>query len=80
MASILIVDDELDIRDLLEGEFSDLGHEIVTVGTCKDALDKGNAKLFDVVFLDIMLPDGSGLDLLPVLRESPGRPEIMPCG
>ncbi len=77
MASILIVDDELDIRDLLKGEFSDLGHEIVTVGTCKDALDTGNAKLFDVVFLDIKLPDGSGLDLLPVLRESPGRPEII---
>jgi len=77
MASILIVDDELDIRDLLEGEFSDLGHEITTVGTCKDALAIGNANLFDVVFLDIKLPDGSGLDILPILRVGPGQPEII---
>jgi two-component system NtrC family response regulator len=77
MASIMIVDDELDIRDLLEGEFSDLGHEITTVGTCKDALATCNANLFDVVFLDIKLPDGSGLEILPILREGPGQPEII---
>ena len=77
MAAILIVDDELDIRDLLEGEFSDLGHVITTAGTCKDALVMGNANLYDVVFLDIKLPDGNGLEILPMLREGPGNPEII---
>ena len=77
MASILIVDDELDIRDLLEGEFSDLGHEIETAGCVKDALVLGGAKTFDVVFLDIRLPDGSGLEILPELRKGPGEPEII---
>jgi two-component system NtrC family response regulator len=77
MASILIVDDELDIRDLLEGEFSDLGHEIETAGSAKDALALGGAKLFDVVFLDIRMPDGSGLEILPELRNGPGEPEII---
>ena len=64
MASILIVDDELDIRDLLEGEFSGLGHDIETAGSVKDALLLGGAKNFDVVFLDIRMPDGNGLDLM----------------
>ena len=77
MASILIVDDELDIRDLLEGEFSDLGHEIETAGSAKGAMAIGGAKPFDVVFLDIKMPDGSGLDILPELRKGPGEPEII---
>jgi two-component system, NtrC family, response regulator len=77
MASILIVDDELDIRDLLEGEFSNLGHEIETAGSVKDALALCGAKTFDVVFLDIRLPDGSGLETLPELRNCPGKPEII---
>jgi two-component system NtrC family response regulator len=77
MASILIVDDELDIRDLLEGEFSDLGHEIETAGSVKKALALGDAKAFDVVFLDIRLPDGNGLEALPELRKGPGEPEII---
>ena len=77
MASILIVDDELDIRDLLEGEFANLGHEIETAGCVKDALALGGAKTFDVVFLDIRLPDGSGLETLPELRKGPGEPEII---
>ncbi|MDP3286285.1 MAG: sigma-54 dependent transcriptional regulator, partial [Desulfobacterales bacterium] len=77
MASILIVDDELDIRDLLEGEFSDLGHEIETAGSVKDALALGSAKTFDVVFLDVRLPDGSGLEALKELHNGPGEPEII---
>ncbi|CAB1085212.1 Response regulator of zinc sigma-54-dependent two-component system [Olavius algarvensis Delta 1 endosymbiont] len=77
MASILIVDDEPDIRELLEGEFSDLGHRIETAGSAKDALTLGGAKLFDVVFLDIRMPDGSGLEILPELRNGPGEPEII---
>ena len=77
MASILIVDDEQDIRDLLEGEFSDLGHHIRTAGSVKESMALGLAIAFDVVFLDIRLPDGSGLELLPQLRHGPGNPEII---
>ena len=77
MASILIVDDEPDIRDLLEGEFSGLGHEIETAGSVKEALACVDQRRFDVVFLDIRMPDGSGLDILPKLRKNPARPEII---
>ena len=77
MASILIVDDELDIRDLLEGKFSEMGHEIETAGSVKDALLLGGAGNFDVVFLDIRMPDGNGLEILPELHNGPGKPEII---
>ncbi len=77
MASILVVDDELDIRDLLQGEFSSLGHNIETADSVKAALKLSGAGTFDVVFLDIRLPDGSGLGALTELRQGPGHPEII---
>jgi two-component system NtrC family response regulator len=77
MASILVIDDEPGIRKLLFSLFQDLGHtcngaENLAMG--KQAASSGE---WDVVFLDVRLPDGSGLDALPSLRSSPGKPEVI---
>ncbi len=77
MASILIVDDEQDIRDLLEAEFTALDHRVETSATIGGALSHSSVTAFDVIFLDIRLPDGSGLKALPELRASAGSPEII---
>ena len=77
MARILVVDDEPGICRLLESEFAELGHESVSVGTVSDALKQSGSREFDVVFLDVRLPDGNGLEALPILREGPGNPEVI---
>ena len=77
MTSILIVDDEPFICDILSDAFIGLGYETRTAGTIKEALAAGGSKRFDVVFLDVNLPDGSGLHVLSELREGPGKPEII---
>lgn len=77
MARILVVDDEPGICRLLESEFSELGHDSVTVGTVADALKQSGSQEFDVVFLDVRLPDGNGLEALPILRDGPGAPEVI---
>lgn len=64
MARILIVDDEpADLR-LLAHALEKVEHEVVTAATAKQALRLLRSGRFDVAILDIILPDGSGLDLL----------------
>ena len=61
---ILIVDDEDSIRRLAEKELSSERRLITVVGNACKALKAFKRKTFDVVLLDIRLPDGNGIDLL----------------
>jgi len=63
MARILIIDDEETIRSSLKAALERRGHEIVTAENFKTGSEYAGAE-FDVIFLDVMLPDGNGLDLL----------------
>lgn len=75
MAKALIVEDEPDLRDAVVACFSDNGLDATAVGTVHAALDHLDQHSVDVVIVDLGLPDGSGLDLVRILR---GR--VPPCG
>lgn len=77
MASVLIVDDEIGICDVLSQSVSSLGHDAVSVQTLQDAIHQVTLNEFDVVFLDVTLPDGSGLDILPQIQGAPSAPEVI---
>ncbi|HET9957714.1 MAG TPA: response regulator transcription factor [Polyangiaceae bacterium] len=67
---VLVVDDHLETRQLLLRNLQLDSHSVKAVDTCAEAevqLSRGD---FDVVVLDIMLPDGSGLELCSRLRMS----------
>jgi two-component system NtrC family response regulator len=55
----------------------DMGHEPASAATLKDGVEKAAVEDWDVVFLDIRMPDGNGLEALPKLRELPSRPEVI---
>jgi two-component system NtrC family response regulator len=61
---ILVVDDEASIRRLAEKELSSPHRRITAVGTAQQALKTFKSNSFDVVMLDMRLPDGDGMDLL----------------
>ena len=67
---ILVVDDHLETRELVARHLERASHGVARVGTCADALAAIENEAFDVVVLDVMLPDGSGLDLCARLRAS----------
>jgi len=77
VAQILIIDDDLDVLETMESIVSRLGHASVSAGSLSDARRMASAEHPDVVFLDIRLPDGNGLDLLPMLGELPEPPEVI---
>lgn len=61
---ILVVDDNKDITALLEKVLSIAGHETKTSNDGKQALEIITNEKFDIVFLDIAMPDFSGLDVI----------------
>lgn len=77
MAYILIIDDDYGICDVMARLVRRLGHEANAVGTLADGLDSVNSADFDVVFLDVHLPDGNGLDAIPVIKQARSGPEVI---
>ena len=68
MHKILIVDDEQNIRELLKSILSDIG-EVYEAENGKQGLYFFNNNTPDIILLDIMLPDISGVELLQEIRE-----------
>jgi two-component system phosphate regulon response regulator PhoB len=69
--SILIVEDEEDIRELLSYTLLREGYQVASVATGEEALAVAEAKLPDLVILDLMLPGLDGLSVCRKLRANP---------
>ena len=72
--SLLVVDDEPDLRTLYELTLLREGYDIETAGTVQDALLHLKDRTYSAVISDMRLPDGTGLEILRWLEES-GRRE-----
>ncbi len=77
MANVLVVDDDQVICDLLTEVIGMLGHRVACANTLKAALDEASSGSYDVVFLDINMPDGSGLDRIQDFRQMRSAPEVI---
>lgn len=76
--SILIVDDESEVRESLEELLGSEGYSLDSAGTAEEGLKCLDDRLYDLALVDVNLPDGSGLDVLKSLkRESPDTGVIM---
>jgi len=64
MATILVVDDEVGIRELLSEILSDEGHTVLTAENAVRARDARARETVDLVLLDIWMPDTDGVTLL----------------
>ncbi|URI09377.1 sigma-54 dependent transcriptional regulator [Aquincola tertiaricarbonis] len=72
--SLLVVDDEPDLRTLYELTLVREGYDVETAGSVEDALARLASRRYSAVITDMRLPDGSGLDLLRHIEQQ-GRPE-----
>jgi two-component system NtrC family response regulator len=77
MARILIVDDDAEICDAIANVVNRMEHEPVTARTFSEGLEAAASAEVDVALVDVRLPDGNGLELLPLLREQSLRPEVI---
>lgn len=77
MANILIVDDDPLIRTLLIESLTPLDHSLMVAEMLSECLSIISTGKFDLVLLDVNLPDGSGLDALPDIRRAVSDPEVI---
>ncbi len=75
--NILVVDDEKEIRDLLEINLKSEGYIVFKASCGKEALEILNREEIDLVVLDIMMPDMDGLEVCKKLRENSNIPILM---
>src|SRR5512143_3324234 len=68
-STILIVDDEPNLRRILAVILQRAGYQVSTAGTGHEAMEQLQANSFDLTFLDLKMPDVNGLDLLPKIRK-----------
>lgn len=66
---ILIVEDEYDLAETISTFLSNEGYEVSSVDSFETALNIIKAKTFDIVLLDVTLPDGNGLGLVEPIKE-----------
>jgi DNA-binding response OmpR family regulator len=77
-ASILVVDDEENLRRTLALILQREGYMVMTAASAEEARGWFQNGAFDLVFLDLKLPDASGLTLLPEMRSDyPDMPVLI---
>lgn len=69
MARLLVVEDQKSLADSLRLGLEEERHFVVTAGTGQQAFRLARRTPFDLIILDLMLPDGDGMQLLRRLRE-----------
>ena len=77
MADILIIDDEDFIREVISARVEEMDHRAFLSGTLKQGLELLSQQTFDLIFLDVNLPDGNGLEALSIIRQMPQPPIVI---
>jgi len=75
--SLLIVDDEVSFRTLIGKELKRAGYMVDGAGNLAEARQALSRRAFDLVLLDVRMPDGSGLQLLPEIKEQWPATEVV---
>jgi two-component system phosphate regulon response regulator PhoB len=73
---ILIIEDEPDIRKTLEYNISREGYDVVSASSLLEAKSQIESDSFSLILLDLMLPDGSGLDLCREIKSDKEKSSV----
>ena len=77
MASVLVIDDDPQFCNLLSKVMHRLDHTAVCAHTLSEGLSLANSTELDLVFLDVNMPDGNGMEILPRIRQTKSEPEVI---
>jgi DNA-binding response OmpR family regulator len=71
MAKILLVEDDINLRDIYSARFTAEGYQVITASDGEEALATAVRERPDLIILDVMMPKISGFDVLDILRSTP---------
>ncbi len=76
---ILVVDDEQLVRWFLDRALKKGGHEVITASSAGEALEKLRTGRFDLLFMDLRMPEVSGTELIKQLGSLPYTLRVIVC-
>ena len=74
---ILLIEDDRQIVELLNIHLKDIFCDSSTAYNCRDGLEQVLANKFDLIILDVMLPDGNGFDICKSIRQEKNHTPIL---
>ncbi len=77
MAKIFIIDDDITLQEMLTTHLQRSGHHTDCAATLAEGMRQVAAGNYDVIFLDVQLPDGNGLDSMAELKTAASSPEVI---
>lgn len=77
MANVLIIDDEKQIGTLMSRAIHRMGHHVDVARTLEQGLERAQSNDVDIIFLDVQLPDGNGLEQMSAFQAIPSSPEMI---
>jgi len=79
MESVLIIDDEADIREILAYNLRKEGYNVYSASNGKDGIEIARSNQPDIVILDVMMPEMDGIEVCDILRNDPNTKHIRIC-
>ena len=76
---ILVVDDEQLVRWFLDRALKKSGHDVVTASTIAEAAERLTTDEIDVLFIDLRMPEGNGVELIRQLEQPATGLKIIVC-
>ena len=77
MARFLIIEDDRFVGKMLSKKITRMGHEASWADTLQSGVESSCRTPFDIVLLDVGMPDGNGIEALPRILSSPYHPEVI---
>lgn len=77
--NVLVVDDEQLVRWFLDRALKKNGYDVITASNIADAAEKLRTGKFDLLFVDLRMPEGGGVELIRQLEDDQQRPKIIVC-
>lgn len=77
LVKILVIEDEHELRNSISDFFNKSGAIAIGAANKFEAEDKLISHQFDAIVLDITLPDGSGIDIIPIIKETQSNSGIL---
>ena len=75
--TILLVDDEQDILEIVGYNLSQEGYKIVTAVNGKDAIAKAKKELPHLIIMDVMMPEMDGMEACEAIRKIPELSQVI---
>src|SRR5579862_8904781 len=75
MAKILLVEDDVNLREIYSARFAAESYQVITASDGEEALATAVRERPDLIVLDVMMPKISGFDVLDILRSTPETKE-----